>query len=61
MAETIEKHFPKRNFYKEIAEFGNNLFIFANWKWLSCRNLFLEKVICNLLKSHNFLKFGKMR
>ena len=24
-------------------------------------NLFLEKVICNLLKSHNFLKFGKKR
>ena len=24
-------------------------------------NLFSEKVICNLLKSHNFLKFGKKR
>ena len=33
MAETIrKKHFPKRNFYKQIAEFDNNLFIFENWK-----------------------------
>ena len=37
MAETIKKPFPKRNFYKEIAEFDNNLFTFKNWKWLSCR------------------------
>ena len=27
MAETIKKHFPKRNFYKQIAEFDNNLLI----------------------------------
>ena len=33
MAETIKKHFPKRNFYKKIAEFDNNLFIFENWKF----------------------------
>ena len=33
MAETI--NFPKRNFYKQIAEFDNNIFIFENWKWLS--------------------------
>ena len=26
MAETIKKHFPKRNFYKPIAEFDNYLF-----------------------------------
>ena len=32
MAETIKKHFPKPNFYKQIAEFDNNLFIFENWK-----------------------------
>ena len=32
MSETIKKHFPKRNFYKQIAEFDNNLFIFENWK-----------------------------
>ena len=40
MAETIKKHFPKRNFYKQIAEFDNNLFIFEIWKWLSCRESF---------------------
>ena len=40
MAETIKKHFTKRNFYKQIAEFHNNLFIFENWKWLSCREFF---------------------
>ena len=34
MAETIKKHFPRRNFYKQIAEFDNNLFISENWKWL---------------------------
>ena len=33
MAETIKKHFPKRNFYKQIAEFDNNLFIFENFKF----------------------------
>ena len=40
MAEIIKKHFPKRNFYKQIAEFDNNLLIFGNWKWLSCRESF---------------------
>ena len=40
MAETILKKFPKRNFYNQIAEFDNNLFIFENWKWLSCRESF---------------------
>ena len=40
MAETIKKHFPKRNFYKQIAEFDNKLFISENWKWLSCRKSF---------------------
>ena len=40
MAETIKKHFPKRNFYKQIAEFDNNLFIYENCKWLSCRESF---------------------
>ena len=40
MAENIKKHFPKRNFYKQIAEFDNDLFIFENWKWLSCRESF---------------------
>ena len=34
MAETIKKHFPERSFYKQIAEFDNNLFIFENYKWL---------------------------
>ena len=46
MAETIKKHFPKRNFYKQIAEFDNNLFIFDNWKWLrqlSCQKSVLWK------------------
>ena len=33
----LKKHYPKRNFYKQIAVFDNNLFIFENWKWLSCR------------------------
>ena len=28
---------PKQNSYKQIAEFGNNLFILENWKRLSCR------------------------
>ena len=36
MAETILKTFPKRNFYKQTAEFNNNLFIFKNWKRSSC-------------------------
>ena len=40
MAETIKKHFPKRNFYKQIAEFDNNSFIFENWQQLSCRESF---------------------
>ena len=40
MAETLQKHFPKRNFYKQIIEFDNNVFIFKNWKWLSCRESF---------------------
>ena len=26
MAETIKKHFSKRNYYKQVAEFDNNLF-----------------------------------
>ena len=43
MAENIKKKFPKRNFYKQIAEFDNNLFIFENWKWLSCRESFTRK------------------
>ena len=51
----------QRNFYKEIAEFDNNLFIFENWKWLGCGNSFFEKMIHDLLKSHNFLKIGKKR
>ena len=37
MAETIKKHFPERNFYKQIAKFDDDLFIFENWKWLSFR------------------------
>ena len=32
MAETIKKYSLKRNFYKQIAEVDNNLFIFENWK-----------------------------
>ena len=36
MAETFKKNFPKQTFYKQIAEFDNNLFIFKNWKRLSC-------------------------
>ena len=43
MAETIKKHFPNRNFHEQIAEFDNNLFIFENWKWLSCRESFSWK------------------
>ena len=38
MAKTIKKTFSKTKFYKQIAEFDNNLFIFENWKWLSCRH-----------------------
>ena len=43
MAEIIKKHLPKRNFYKQIAEFDNNLFIFKHWKRLSCRESFPSK------------------
>ena len=43
MAETIKNHFPKQNFYKQIAEFNNNLFIFENWKWSRCRESFACK------------------
>ena len=45
MAETIKKKFPKRNFYKQIAEFDNNLFIFENCKFLSCRESFSWKSV----------------
>ena len=41
MADIIKKkHFPKQNFYKQVAEFDNNVFIFENWKELSCRECF---------------------
>ena len=43
MAETIKKYSPKRNFYKQIAELDNNLFIFENWKYLSCSESFSWK------------------
>ena len=39
----LKKYFPKQNFNKQIAEFDNNLFIFENWKWLSCRESFSLK------------------
>ena len=39
----LKKHFPKRNFYKQISEFDNNLFISENWKGLSCRESFSGK------------------
>ena len=37
MAETNKNQFSKQNFYKQISEFGNNLFILINWKLLTCR------------------------
>ena len=41
MAETIKKTIVQnKNFYKQMAEFDNNLFTFENWKWLSCRESF---------------------
>ena len=40
---TIKKHFPIWNFYKQIAQFDNNLLIFETWKWLSCRESFSRK------------------
>ena len=41
MAETIKNQFfKKKNSYKHISEFGINLFILKNWKWLSCRESF---------------------
>ena len=40
MAETIKKQFPDRNFYKQIAEFDNNLSIFENRKYLCYRESF---------------------
>ena len=44
MTETIKKkHFFKRNFYKQIAEFDNNSFISENWKWLTCGEFFYSK------------------
>ena len=47
---------------KEIAEFGNNLFILKSQKSSSCiENVFPEKMIGNLLKSNHFLKFGMKR
>ena len=36
----LKQNFPKRNFYKQIAEFDNNWFIFENWKQLSCKESF---------------------
>ena len=40
MAGTIRKTFSKKNFYKQITKFDNNLFIFENWKWSSYRESF---------------------
>ena len=61
MAEIIKKHFPKQNFLNKLL----NLMIINSFSKIGngqvVENLFLQKVICNLLKSHNFLKFGKKR
>ena len=43
IAETIKNQFSKKNFYKQIAEFGDKLFILENWKRLSCRESFSRK------------------
>ena len=40
MAETIKNQFSEKNSYKQITEFGNNLFILENWKRLSCGESF---------------------
>ena len=49
MTEIIKKHFPKRNSYKQVVEFDNNLFVFENWKWLSYEKIifFLSNDITN--------------
>ena len=47
-------NFPKQNSYKQITKIGNKLLILENWKWLSSRNLFPEKMIRDLLESHHF-------
>ena len=36
----LKINFRKRNSYKKIAEFGNNLFNLGNWKRLCCRESF---------------------
>ena len=36
----LKINFPKRNFNKQIAEFGNKLFILEDWKRLSCKESF---------------------
>ena len=47
IAETIKKTFSIRNFYKQIAEFDNNLFIFENWTYQGKNKKKLEiKLIC---------------
>ena len=56
MAETIKKHFPKWNFYIQIAEFDNNLFIFENRKRSSCREYFFEKNEPWFIRTATFLK-----
>ena len=52
---------PKQISCKQIAEFGDNLFILEHWKRLGCREYFPEKMIRDLLESHHFLKFGMKR
>ena len=48
MAGTIKNQFSKKNSYEQIAEFGNKLFILENWKRLSCKESFPEKLIREL-------------
>ena len=57
----MKNNFQKKNFYKHIAKFDNNQFIFQNWKRSSCSEFFSEKMINYLSESQHFQKFSKNR
>ena len=61
MDETIKKIFQNEIFINKFL----NLVIVDSFSKIGngqvVENLFLEKVICNLLESHHSLKFGKKR
>ena len=52
----MKNNFSKQNFYKQIAEFDNNWFIFKNCKRSSCRKSFPWKNKPRFIRIAPFLK-----